>query len=176
MPEVYLKKRWPAKWIGRKKARSPRTPGILKPCKGITRNVDTEKNDYAEFLYHLDRRSIVSEITLNEQAQAGQGQMSCLALSGECVGRAVDSFVASMEALVTGRGWPMMVRVDGETLAKLDLLVSGGVCKSRVEALGFLLQRGVESSESLLARISKVEGQIGEMKGELVGWVQESEG
>jgi len=118
----------------------------------------------------------MSETTSSEQTQAGQGQASCKAFSGECVGRAVDSFVASMETLVTGQGWPMMVRVDGETLARLDLLVSGGVCKSRVEALGFLLQRGVESSQSLLARISKVEGQISEMKGELAGWAQESEG
>ncbi len=118
----------------------------------------------------------MSETTVNEQAQTGQGQVPCKAFSGECVGRAVDSFVASMETMVTGRGWPMMVRVDGETLAKLDLLVSGGVCKSRVEALGFLLQRGVESSESLLARISEVEGQITDIKGELAGWAQESEG
>ena len=112
----------------------------------------------------------MSETTMNEQTEAGQGQASCKAFSGECVGRAVDSFVASMETLVAGHGWPMMVRVDGETLAKLDLLVSGGVCKSRVEALGFLLQRGVASSESLLARISEVEGQISDMKGDLAGW------
>jgi hypothetical protein len=118
----------------------------------------------------------VSETILDEQTPAERGQASCTALSGECVGKALDSFVASMETLVTGQGWPMMVRVDGETLAKLDLLVSGGVCKSRVEALGFLLQRGVESSESLLARISEVEGQITDMKGDLAGWVQESEG
>lgn len=117
----------------------------------------------------------MSETTLNEQVQAERGQASCTALSGECLGRAVDSFVASMETLVTGQGWPMMVRVDGETLAKLDTLVSGGVCKSRVEALGFLVQRGLEGSESLLARISRVEGQIGEMKDELADWVQESE-
>jgi hypothetical protein len=119
---------------------------------------------------------MMSESTSSEQTQAGQGQASCTALSGECVGKALDSFVASMETLVTGQGWPMMVRVDGGTLAKLDALVSGGVCKSRVEALGFLLQRGVESSESLLARISEVEGQVADIKDELVGWVQESEG
>ena len=118
----------------------------------------------------------MSETTLNEPTQAGQGQASCKTFSGECVGRAVDSFVASMETLVTNQGWPMMVRVDGETLAKLDRLVSGGVCESRVEALGFLLQRGVESSESLLARISEVEGRISDMKGDLADWVQESEG
>ena len=118
----------------------------------------------------------MSETTLNEQSQAGAGKTSCTTLSGECVGKALDNLVASMETLITGHGWPMMVRVDGETLAKLDLLVSGGVCKSRVEALGFLLQRGVESSESLLAHISEVEGQITDMKGDLAGWAQESEG
>ena len=83
-------------------------------------------------------------------------------------------FAASLETTVSGRGWPLVVRVDKDTLAKLDLLVAGGVCKSRVEAAAYLLDQGVKSSEATLARITEVKGQIDDMKQDLADWPQAS--
>jgi hypothetical protein len=108
---------------------------------------------------------------VNEQAK---GNVSCAEFSGECLGQAVDSFVASLETTFSSHGWPLVVRVDKETLAKLDLLVAGGVCKSRVEAAQYLLARGAENSEVTLSRIQEVKGQIDEIKHDLADWAQTS--
>ena len=71
----------------------------------------------------------------NEQVQA---EPCCkVQFSGECVGRAVDAFAASLESVICGRGQPLVVRVSKETMAKLDMLVQGKVCKSRSEAALF---------------------------------------
>ena len=111
----------------------------------------------------------MSENTVNRQTK---GQGPCEGFSGECLGQAVDTFVASLETTFGSNGWPLVVRVDKETLAKLDLLVSGGACKSRVEAAQYLLKLGVENSEETLARIAEVKGQIDDIKHDLADWAQ----
>jgi Arc/MetJ-type ribon-helix-helix transcriptional regulator len=94
--------------------------------------------------------------------------------SGKCIGRAVDGFVASMESVMAGQGRPLVVRVPRETVAKLDLLVQGGLCKSRSEAALYLLERGAESAASTFERISQVNEQIDRMRGDLATWTQAS--
>ena len=111
----------------------------------------------------------MSEKNVNEQVKARGG---CEGFSGECLGQAVDAFVASLETAFSGHGWPLVVRVDKEMLAKLDLLVAGGVCKSRVEAAQYLLNQGLQSSEAMLARVQGVKGQIDEIKHDLADWAQ----
>jgi hypothetical protein len=113
----------------------------------------------------------MSESTGNEKVE---DRGVCGSLSGECVGEAIDTFVASLETTFNRRGWPLVVRVDKETLVKMDLLVSGGVCESRVDAAAYLMQRGVESSESMLGRIAAVSDQIDEIKQDLSDWAQTS--
>jgi hypothetical protein len=108
---------------------------------------------------------------VNEQVK---GRECAEGLSGECLGQAVDTFVASLETTVSGSGWPLLVRVDKETLAKLDLLVAGDVCQSRVEAAQYLLKRGAETSADTLARIAEVKGQIDGIKQDLADWAQTS--
>lgn len=113
----------------------------------------------------------MSEGTVNEQVK---GHGFCEGFSGQCVGQAVDTFVASLETTFGGRGRPLVIRVDKETLARLDLMVAGGVCKSRVEAAAYLLDRGIESSESVLDRVTEVKGQIDEIRHDLSDWAQTS--
>jgi len=113
----------------------------------------------------------VSKNTVNEQTK-GRGFYE--GFSGEWMGQAVDALVASLETTFSGHGWPLVVRVDKETLSKLDLLVAGGVCKSRVAAAEYLLDQGVERSEAMLARINEVKGQIDDIKHDLADWAQTS--
>ena len=113
----------------------------------------------------------MSESTASKQVK---GQESCEGFSGECLGQAIDTFVASLETTFGSNGWPLVVRVDKETLARLDLLVTGGVCKSRVEAAQYMLMLGVEKSEAKLARIAEVKGQIDDIKHDLADWAQVS--
>ena len=93
--------------------------------------------------------------------------------AGESVGQAINSFVDTLEVALAGRGNAVMVRVNDAALKKLDMLVASGICGSRSESAAFLLQRGIESSEALFSRISKVTTEITSMRQELQDWVQE---
>jgi len=110
---------------------------------------------------------------VSERGKTGSG--CTMQFSGECVGRALDSFVASVGSVIANQGQPLMVRVPKETVAKLDLLVQGGVCKSRSEAALYLLERGLESTQGQFERISQVNEQIDQMRGDLATWVQASQ-
>jgi len=93
--------------------------------------------------------------------------------SAESMGKAFGSFVGSLEAALSGRGNSVMVRVNDEALAKLDMLVAAGICKSRSESAAFLLQRGIENSGALFDRIESVTNKITQMRQELLESVQE---
>jgi hypothetical protein len=90
------------------------------------------------------------------------------------VSKAINSIVGSLEAALTGRGNAVMVRVNDEALAKLDMLVEAGICKSRSESAAFLLQRGIDSSGALFDRIQSVTAQISKMRQELLSSVSEA--
>jgi hypothetical protein len=92
--------------------------------------------------------------------------------SGDSVTKALSSFMESLEAALSGRGNSVMVRVNDEALAKLDMLVNAGICKSRSESAAFLLQRGIESSGALFDRIESVTNKITSLRQELLESVQ----
>ena len=92
-----------------------------------------------------------------------------------CMGKAINSFMGSLEAALSGRGNAVMVRVNDEALAKLDMLVEAGICKSRSESVAFLLQRGIDSSGALYDRIVSVTSQITKMREELLSAVVDAE-
>jgi hypothetical protein len=95
--------------------------------------------------------------------------------TGATVGKAINSIVESLEAALTGRGNAVMVRVNDEALAKLDMLIEAGICKSRSESAAFLLQRGIDSSGALFDRIQSVTVQITRMREDLLQSVSGSE-
>ena len=91
--------------------------------------------------------------------------------AGASVGKAINSIVGSLEAALSGRGNAVMVRVNDEALAKLDMLIEAGICKSRSESAAFLLQRGIDSSGALYDRIQSVTTQITKMREDLLSLV-----
>jgi hypothetical protein len=88
--------------------------------------------------------------------------------SSDSVSKALSSFMESLEAALSGRGNSVMVRVNDDALAKLDMLVNAGICKSRSESAAFLLQRGIESSGALFDRIESVTNKIISLRQELL--------
>jgi hypothetical protein len=92
--------------------------------------------------------------------------------ASESVGQVISSIVDTLEIALTGRGNTVMVRVHDDALAKLDMLIDAGICKSRSESAAFLLQRGIESSATMFDRIGDVTGKISQMRQELLDWVQ----
>ena len=111
------------------------------------------------------------EVVEGEQPAEGAKKPS----TGATVGKAINSIVESLEVALTGRGNAVMVRVNDEALAKLDMLVEAGICKSRSESAAFLLQRGIDSSGALYDRIQSVTSQITKMREELLSSVSEVE-
>jgi Arc/MetJ-type ribon-helix-helix transcriptional regulator len=91
------------------------------------------------------------------------------------VSKAINSFMESLEAALSGRGNTVMVRVNDEALEKLDMLVEAGICKSRSESAAFLLQRGIDSSAQLFDRIESVTAQITNLREGLLESVQQME-
>jgi hypothetical protein len=90
----------------------------------------------------------------------------------ESVGNVIGGIVETLEAALSGRGNTVMVRVNDEALAKLDMLVAAGICKSRSESAAFLLQRGIEASAPMYDRIGGVTSKITSLREELLEWVQ----
>jgi hypothetical protein len=93
--------------------------------------------------------------------------------TGANVGKAINSFMGSLEAALSGRGNAVMVRVNDEALSKLDMLIEAGICKSRSESAAFLLQRGIDSSGALFDRIISVTSQITRLREDLLSAVQD---
>jgi hypothetical protein len=116
-----------------------------------------------------------TEEVMEEKAKShrtGESVSKAINSAGESVGKAINSIMDTLETALTGRGNTVMVRVNDEALAKLDMLVASGICGSRSESAAFLLQQGIEHSETLFTRISDVTGQITSMREELQEWVK----
>jgi hypothetical protein len=111
-----------------------------------------------------DREEV--EVEVHEKAESKKRP------TGDTVSKALSSFMESLEAALTGRGNAIMVRVNDETLDKLDMLVASGICKSRSESAAILLQRGIESSGALFDRIESVTNRITQLREDLLKSVQ----
>lgn len=66
-----------------------------------------------------------------------------------------------------GRNNVVMMRVDQDTIDKIDQLVDAGICKSRSESAAFLIDEGVKACSELFARINDKLRQIQQLKSEL---------
>ena len=116
----------------------------------------------------MEEHQDVEVQVIDEKAPAKEG-------SGASVGKAINSFMESLEAALSGRGNAVMVRVNDKALAKLDMLIEAGICKSRSESAAFLLQRGIDSSGAIFDRIVSVTSEITRMREELLSAVGEPE-
>jgi len=120
-----------------------------------------------------ENQNIEVEVEVVEGEQVVEGEKK--AGAGASVGKAINSIVESLEVALSGRGNAVMVRVNDDALAKLDMLIEAGICKSRSESAAFLLQRGIDSSGALFDRIQSVTAQITKMRADLMASVSEAE-
>ena len=79
----------------------------------------------------------------------------------------VESFGQTLSVALQGRGNVVMVRVNDEALAHLDMLVEAEITKSRSESAAFLINEGINANQSLFNRISAITGQIAELREQL---------
>ncbi|MBN1247775.1 MAG: hypothetical protein JXC32_08960 [Anaerolineae bacterium] len=78
-----------------------------------------------------------------------------------------ETFAQTLSEALQGRGNVVMVRVNDEALAHLDMLVEAEITKSRSESAAFLINEGINANEALFSRISAITDQIAELREKL---------
>ena len=82
----------------------------------------------------------------------------------------------TIEGVRSARDSVVMVRVDRESLTRLDDLVEAGIASSRSEAAAFLIGEGVKARSGLFERISDKIDQIKRTREELRLLIDEEDG
>ena len=101
------------------------------------------------------------EDIMDEAVAAGKSVQGAVRISlGENLKEAVS-------AVTSGRENVVMVRINEESLARLDELVEAGIVKSRSEAAAFLIGEGVKGRQGLFDKIAEKTDEIRRVKEEL---------
>lgn len=78
-----------------------------------------------------------------------------------------ESFGQKLGSALQDRANVVMVRVNDDSLAYLDMLVDADVTKSRSESAAFLINEGIKSNEALFNRIREITDQIAALRSQL---------
>jgi len=78
-----------------------------------------------------------------------------------------ETFAQTLGVALQGRGNVVMVRVNDEALAHLDMLVEAEVTKSRSESAAFLINEGIGANKALFERISAITDKIAILREQL---------
>ena len=103
-------------------------------------------------------RVVVVKADLDGNGDPQVEQLTCA--SGEAVREAI-------EHALDGRNHGVMLRVNEETLAKLDALVEGGICDSRSGAATFMIHEGIRANEDLFCTVEETTAKISALKAQL---------
>ena len=87
--------------------------------------------------------------------------------TGEVINKATESIGKAIESALSARDHVVMVRVNDESLKRLDALVQSGIFKSRSESAAFLISEGIKAQEVLFNRISERISEIERLRSEL---------
>lgn len=93
--------------------------------------------------------------------------------TGEALNRATESIGKAIESALSARDHVVMVRVNDDSLKRLDALVQSGIFKSRSEAAAFLISEGIRAQSPLFERISERISEIERLQSELKSIVNE---
>ena len=97
--------------------------------------------------------------------------------AAESVGESIKGTLKeTIQRARAARDSVVMIRVDKDSLARLDELVEAGISNSRSEAAAFLIAEGIKAQQVLFDKIAEKVEQIREAKEELRGLLNEEEG
>lgn len=95
--------------------------------------------------------------------------------TGEVMSKATESISKAIESALSARDHVVMVRVNEESLRKLDALVQSGIFKSRSESAAFLIGEGIKSQSALFDSIAQKIEEIERLRSELKSIVHNNE-
>lgn len=110
------------------------------------------------------------EIPVREGSGRGDKNMGVeetVARAASSLKDAFESLGKAMSEALRDRGNVVMVRVNDDALAYLDMLVDADICKSRSESAAFLINEGVKANDPLFDRIKTITDQIAELRAKL---------
>lgn len=81
--------------------------------------------------------------------------------------RQVGEFGQTIGGAIQTRDNVLMVRVNGDTIKKLDKLVDAEICRSRSEAAAYLISEGIKHNEALYAKINDITDKIAALRAQL---------
>ena len=93
--------------------------------------------------------------------------------TGEVINKATESIGKAIDTALAARDHVVMVRVNDESLRKIEALAESGIFKSRSEAAAFLIGEGVKAQSELFKRIEEKIDQIERLRSELKTIVDE---
>jgi Arc/MetJ-type ribon-helix-helix transcriptional regulator len=93
--------------------------------------------------------------------------------TGEVINKATESIGKAIDSALAARDHVVMVRVNDESLRKIEALAESGIFKSRSEAAAFLIAEGVKAQSELFKRIEEKIDQIDRLRSELKTIVDE---
>jgi hypothetical protein len=92
--------------------------------------------------------------------------------TGDVLNRATESISKAIETALSARDHVVMVRVNDDSLKKLDSLVQSGIFKSRSESAAFLISEGIKAQSALFDRIEQKTSEIERLRSELKSIVE----
>lgn len=95
--------------------------------------------------------------------------------TGEVVNKATESISKAIESALSARDHVVMVRVNDDSLKKLDALVQSGIFKSRSESAAFLIGEGIKGQAVLFDSIAQKIEEIERLRSELKSIVHSGE-
>jgi hypothetical protein len=95
--------------------------------------------------------------------------------TGEVVNKATESISKAIESALSSRDHVVMVRVNDESLKRLDALVQSGIFKSRSESAAFLIGEGIKGQSVLFDSIAQKIEEIERLRSELKSIVHSNE-
>ena len=86
-----------------------------------------------------------------------------------------ESISKALGSALQDRANVVMVRVNDDSLAYLDMLVDADITKSRSESAAFLINEGIKANEGLFNQIREITDQIAALRAQLRETVQVEE-
>ncbi|MCB0208836.1 MAG: hypothetical protein KDJ52_05890 [Anaerolineae bacterium] len=114
------------------------------------------------------------EDVYNSAKDAANNAKETVGAAGKTINEAIkqvekqfESFGKKLGSALQDRANVVMVRVNDDSLAYLDMLVDADVTKSRSESAAFLINEGIKSNEALFNRIREITDQISALRSQL---------
>ena len=130
-----------------------------------------ERNDKSNWIGE-DIEELVDDVNKAVRVVVAHGSDAA-----ESVGESIKGTLKeTIQRARAARDSVVMIRVDKDSLARLDELVEAGISNSRSEAAAFLIAEGIKAQQVLFDKIAEKVEQIRKAKEELRGLLNEEEG